>query len=154
MSKNHFGPGAFGAPKLSDVSAATISDGFVVRELSGILVYAEFHQPLSPTTLVPTSVVATDIAEVGDSCVVRPWIRAPAITSFEDKQDAWMPLAEVTLTAIAHTANQPPPVIADAARSVATMIPIPNGVEAKLELISIAGTNVTIWAAGVHRSPT
>ena len=154
MSKNHFGPGAFGLPKVDDAAAATISDVFPVQDMTGILLYAEFHQPLSPTTLVPTSVVATDVDEVGATCVVRPWVRSKVQTTYNDeKEDAWMPLAETTLTAIAHTANQPPPVITDAARSVATMVTIPNGVECMLELVSVSADNVTIWGAPVERAP-
>jgi len=155
MSTNHYGPAAFGLPKLSNLAAASISEAFPVTDQSGILVYAEFHAALAPTTEVPTTLVATDADEVGNQAVIRPWLRTKAKASedYPETQEAWMPLAPVTLAAIAHTANQPPPVIADAARCVATMIAIPNAIEAKLELISISAGRVTVWAAPVERAP-
>lgn len=153
MSKNHYGPSNFGDPKIDNVSAAAISDEFSVFDMSGILLYAEFHQELLTTPVPDTSVPVTDAAEVGNAAVVRPWVLVRATNTFGEEEDAWMPLAEVTLTAIAHTANQPPPVISDAARCVATMVSIPNAIKAKLELISISANFVTIWGAPVERAP-
>ena len=158
MSKNHYGPVAFGDPRIANAIVPEISDAFPVIEQSGILLYAEFHDEVTattpvPTTAPPTTVAPTTVDLAASAVVVRPWVKTKAKDLDGVAAEAWMPLPEVTLTPIAPTANQPPPIISGATRSVATMVNIPNAIEAKLELITDPGSAVTIWGAAVERAP-
>jgi len=127
--------------------------GLLVDDDNTVGLYpAAAADPLSALEM-NTIVVAAEFQTGLANCVVKPWVNIRSKDAAGDTIDNWVPLAPVTLTAVADTGSQPPPVTALRFRAPPTEIAIPNCHGARLELISVSTGNVTLWAATANRSP-
>jgi hypothetical protein len=100
-----------------------------------------------------TLVLAAEFSVGLASCIIQPWVNIRSKDTNGATQDNWVPLAQVTLTAVANTTNQPAPFTAARFRAPPVEVALPNCHGVKAELISVSGGNVNLWAATANRAP-
>lgn len=100
-----------------------------------------------------TLLLAAEFSDAGANCVVRPWVNLRSKNPAGELVDNWMPLGEVTLTAIADTANQPALITAGYHRAPPSEAALPNCHEVQIELISVSAGTINLWGAPANRAP-
>jgi len=100
-----------------------------------------------------TLVLAADFSTGAANLVVKPWANIRSKDSAGATVDNWMPLAEVTLTAIADSANKPPVLTPARFRALPVEVALPNCHEVTCELISVSAGDANLWGATANRAP-
>lgn len=100
-----------------------------------------------------TLVLAADFSVGGANCVVKPWVNVRSKNAAGATVDNWLPLDNVTLTAVADSANKPPVIDAARFRAPPSEVALPNCHGVTCELISVSAGNINLWGATANRPP-
>lgn len=100
-----------------------------------------------------TLLLAVEFSDALAVIVVKPWVNIRSKNAADVVVNNWQPLAPVTITAEADTANMPAPITTDYDRAPPEEIALPNCHEVQVELISISAGTVNLWGAPANRAP-